>query len=223
MKRSRVGDQQIIGVLREQGWQDQGSIRWIDPPTSGTKVSDPCRKHGMSSAKCLGPGGDVGRHGRRAIVRHRFRNDGARRQAAEGARGRECRARAALRRRHARQRRLDGSAVEKTVKVSDRVAMRSSVGVVAPLMGWMASAPGIAMCHGGCSWTIQRREPSMDRPAIIGLDPAKSVFQGEAGPRSWMDPRSPAERRERRRHGRVAAAAASRGRCWPSSRASSPA
>jgi len=80
--------------------------------------------------------------------------------------------------------------------------------MVPPLMGWMAPAPGIAMCHGGCCRTVHRREPSMDKPATIGLDLAKSVFQSEAGQRSWMDPRSPAERRERRRHGRAAPAAA---------------
>ena len=40
-------------------------------------------------------------------------------------------------------------------------------------MGWMAPAPGIAMCHGGCCRSIHRREPAI----TIGLDLAKSVFQ----------------------------------------------
>lgn len=50
MKRSKFTEEQIVAILREQGWEDQKSIRWIDFPTNGSKTADLCRKHGVSSA-----------------------------------------------------------------------------------------------------------------------------------------------------------------------------
>ena len=44
-------------------------------------------------------------------------------------------------------------------------------------MVWMAPAWGIALCRGESGMASHRREPSMDRPVTIGLDPAESVFR----------------------------------------------
>jgi hypothetical protein len=41
----------------------------------------------------------------------------------------------------------------------------------------MATAPGIAMCHGGCCHSIHRTGPSKDQPIVIGIYLAKCVFQ----------------------------------------------
>jgi transposase len=53
----------------------------------------------------------------------------------------------------------------------------SRIEVIAPLVEWMAPAPGIAMCHIGCCYTDPRREPSMKEIATVGLDLAKNVFR----------------------------------------------
>ena len=94
MKRSRFTEEQIIGVLREQ--------------EAGASVAELCRKHGISSATCLSLEGKVRRDGC-------FRGE-----AAEGARGREREAEAALRRRDARQRRAEGTAGKKMVTPAAR-------------------------------------------------------------------------------------------------------
>jgi hypothetical protein len=76
MKRSKFSDEQIIGILREQG--------------AGGTMADLCRRHGIGTGTCLGPEGEVRRLG------------GLRCQAAEGARGRGRQAQAASGRCHAR-------------------------------------------------------------------------------------------------------------------------
>ena len=89
MKRKRFTEEQIIGVLREQ--------------EAGVPTADLCRKHGVSSATFYKWKSQVRRSG------------GVRREAAEGARGRERPAEAAAGGCDARQRGAEGSAVEKMV------------------------------------------------------------------------------------------------------------
>ena len=59
MKKARLTEEQIIGILQEH--------------EAGAKCADLCRKHGMSQGTCLSLEGEV------------FRDDGVRGQAAEGA------------------------------------------------------------------------------------------------------------------------------------------
>lgn len=77
MKRSKFSDERIIGILRE--------------PEAGSPTAEVCRRHGVGGATCLGLEGQVRRPG------------GVRGQAAQGARGRERQAEAALGGCHARQ------------------------------------------------------------------------------------------------------------------------
>ena len=61
---------------------------------------------------------------------------------------------------------------------ADDPSMEPAIG--APLMGWMAPAPGVAMRHYGGVVQPQAKEPSMGEITTIGLDLATRVFQVHA-------------------------------------------
>ena len=64
MKKARLTEEQIIGILQEHGeaWPAIGSRAM----PNGAKCADLCRKHGMSEGTCLSLEGEV------------FRDDGVR-------------------------------------------------------------------------------------------------------------------------------------------------
>ncbi len=47
-------------------------------------------------------------------------------------------------------------------------------------MGWMAPAPGIAMCQSVVVINHEQKEPSVMKITTVGLDLAKNVFQVHA-------------------------------------------
>lgn len=86
MKKARLTEEQIIGILQEH--------------EAGAKCADLCRKHGMSEGTCLSLESEV------------FRDDSVGGRAAEGAGGRECQAEEAVGRADARYGGDEGTAVK---------------------------------------------------------------------------------------------------------------